>query len=63
MRSASGRSANSSTNGKRPANGARSHGQSTFVSVLSSPTTPIDATAEIAKNAAGRRNALQSRST
>ena len=41
----------------------RSHGQSTFVRFLSKPTRPQESRTEIAKNAAGRRNACQSRRT
>ena len=41
----------------------RSQGQSTLVRFLSKPTTPIESTAEITKNAAGRRYARQSRRT
>ncbi len=62
MRSSSGRSASSSAYGKRPPNALRSHGQSTLVSVLSSPTTPMESSADRVKNAAGRRSARQSRS-
>ena len=48
-RSASGRSRTARTNGKRPPNSLRSHGQSTFVSVLSRPTMPIDSSVATTK--------------
>src|SRR5690349_9737194 len=47
--------------GKRPPNSVRSHGQSTFVIDLSSPTSPTDKTIETAKKSAGRRSSRHCR--